>query len=285
MLILTRLRGLLAWLALFTAFGVAADLRADQDIPPLTSHVVDLTNTLSAGDRGQLEERLVDLEQQKGSQIAILIVPTTEPETIEQYSIRVVENWKLGRAKINDGALLLVAKNDHIVRIESGRGLEGVLSDVVTQRIIQESILPEFKAGNFSLGVTKGIDSMIRLVNGETLPPPPTSSENGDGGSSWPIILFFGLAFSGLFRQLFGKGLGAFIAGILAFAVGAYFVSIAIGFVAGLIFSVLTYIGVSTGTSGSGGGWVSGGFGGGGSSGEFRGGGGTFAGGGSSGRW
>ena len=120
-----------------------------QPIPPLSARVIDLTGTLTAEQQTRLEQALAAFESAKGSQLAVLIVPTTAPEEIEGYSIRVVEQWKLGRSKVDDGALLLVAKNDRRVRIEVGRGLEGVLTDAMSNRIIDETIRPDFRQGDF----------------------------------------------------------------------------------------------------------------------------------------
>src|SRR6478672_9825605 len=135
---------------------------AEVAVPPLTGRVVDQTGTLSSGDVASLTQTLKDLEARKGSQVAILIVPTTGEETIEQFSIRVAEAWKIGRKKIDDGALLVIAKNDRHLRIEVGYGLEGALTDATTKRIIDEDITPKFKAGDFAGGVTAGVNRIIR---------------------------------------------------------------------------------------------------------------------------
>src|ERR1700726_4216883 len=140
---------------------------ADVAVPPLSGRVVDQTGTLSSDTIASLTQTLKGLELRKGSQIAVLIVPTTEPETIEQYSIRVAEAWKIGRKKIDDGALLVVAKNDRHLRIEVGYGLEGSLTDATTKRIIDEDITPKFKAGDFAGGITAGVNRMIRVIDGE----------------------------------------------------------------------------------------------------------------------
>ncbi len=141
-----------------------------QPIPPLAARVTDLTGTLTAAERAQLEARLAEFEARKGAQIAVLIVPTTQPEEIEQYSIRVVDAWKLGREKPDDGALLLVAKEDRTLRIEVGRGLEGALTDLVSKRIIADTITPQFRQGDFAGGIDAGVEQMIRVVDGEPLP-------------------------------------------------------------------------------------------------------------------
>src|SRR6516225_1214999 len=145
---------------------------ADVAVPPLTGRIVDLTGTLSADTIARETQRLKDLQTRKGSQVAILIVPTTQPETIEQYSIRVADAWKIGRKKIDDGALMVVAKNDRHLRVEVGYGLEGSLTDVTTKRIIDEEITPRFKAGDFAGGISAGIDRMIKVIDGEPLPAP-----------------------------------------------------------------------------------------------------------------
>ena len=134
--------------------------------------MVDQTGTLAAGDIASLTQTLRDLETRKGSQIAVLIVPTTDGEAIEQFSLRVAEAWKIGRKKIDDGALLVIAKNDRRLRIEVGYGLEGALTDATTKRIIDEDITPKFKAGDFAGGVSAGVDRMIRVIDGEKLPEP-----------------------------------------------------------------------------------------------------------------
>ena len=139
---------------LFSAFLAIADVA----VPPLKARVTDLTGTLSASEANQLEQKLAAFEAKKGSQIAVLIVPTTQPETIEQYSIRVAEAWKLGRKGIDDGALLLIAKQDRTVRIEVGYGLEGVLPDAIAKRIIEETIVPKLRQGNFAGGINAGIE-------------------------------------------------------------------------------------------------------------------------------
>ncbi len=163
---------LLCWA--FAAFAQVA-------VPPLTGRVVDQTGTLSSDEIASLSQKLKDFEARKGSQIAVLIVPTTQPEEIEQYSIRVAEAWKIGRKKIDDGAILLVAKNDRKLRIEVGYGLEGALTDVTSRRIIDEIITPKFRSGDFAGGISDGVDRMIGVIDGEPLPAPPPQSSSGSG--------------------------------------------------------------------------------------------------------
>src|SRR3954468_967079 len=164
--------GMLALLMCW-AFAAVADIA----VPPLSGRVVDQTGTLSSADIDSLTWRLEELETRKGSQLAVLIVPTTAPETIEQYSIRVAEAWKVGRKKIDDGAILVVAKNDRKLRIEVGYGLEGALNDVTAKRIIDEIITPKFRTGDFAGGISAGVDRIVRLIDGEKLPAPETRQE------------------------------------------------------------------------------------------------------------
>lgn len=154
-----------------------ASARGEVAIPPLTSRVTDLTSTLDAQQRDALEQKLAAFEAAKGSQIAVLIVPTTQPEAIEQYSIRVVEQWKLGRKGVDDGALLLVAKDDRKMRLEVGRGLEGAVPDAVAKRITADIIGPYFKRGDFAGGISAGIERLIKVVEGEPLPEPVGKSQ------------------------------------------------------------------------------------------------------------
>ena len=161
-------RASLLALLLCWAFAAAAEVA----VPPLVGRVVDQTGTLSSGDVASLQQTLRDFEARKGSQIAVLIVPTTAPETIEQYSLRVAEIWKIGRKKIDDGALVVVAKDDRKLRIEVGYGLEGALTDVTSKRIIDEIITPRFRSGDFAGGISLGVDRIIRVIDGEKLPAP-----------------------------------------------------------------------------------------------------------------
>ncbi len=272
-------------------------------VPPLSGRIVDQTGTLAASDVASLTQTLRDLETKKGSQIAVLIVPTTDGEAIEQYALRVAEAWKIGRKKIDDGALLVIAKNDRRLRIEVGYGLEGALTDATTKRIIDEDITPKFKAGDFGGGVVAGVDKMVRIVNGEKLPEPEPphwqDSQSFDPSDLFnPFLIIPAIFFGGLLRSLMGRLLGSATAGALTallawFLVGSLFAAVIVGVVASLF--VLISDGFTSagppGRRGSAGGW-SGGSGGswssGGSSsssGGFSGGGGSFGGGGASGSW
>src|ERR1700731_2261147 len=171
------------FLALLLCWASAA--LADVAVPPLTGRVVDLTGTLSSDQIAALTQTLKNLELRKGSQVAVLIVPTTQPETIEQYSIRAAEAWKIGRRKIDDGALLVVAKNDHKLRIEVGYGLEGSLTDVTSRRIIDEVITPRFRSGDFAGGISAGVARIIGVIDGETLPAPAPEASHGHDFGDW----------------------------------------------------------------------------------------------------
>src|ERR1700761_3063384 len=158
---------------------------ADVAVPPLTGRVVDKTATLSSSDIATLDRTLKDFEARKGSQVAVLIVPTTQPETIEQYSLRVAEAWKIGRKKIDDGAILVVAKDDRKLRIEVGYGLEGALTDVTAKRIIDEVITPKFRSGDFAGGISDGVNRIIRIIDGEPLPAPPQQQSSSNSNVNW----------------------------------------------------------------------------------------------------
>jgi uncharacterized protein len=267
--------------------------RADVAVPPLTARVTDLTGTLSGGAVSRIETKLANFEASKGSQIAVLIVPTTAPEEIEQYGIRVEDAWKLGRKGVDDGAYLIVAKNDRRARIEVGYGLEGVLSDAVANRIIDETITPRFKSGDFDGGVEAGVDQMISVINGEPLPAPDKKWEHRGGlGNLLPVLLVFVFVASGVLRGLFGRLFGSIATGGLAGGI-VWLLShlLPIGLGAGVIAFLFAMLAGSNsrgwsagrGWGGGFGGGLGGGFGGGG--GGFSGGGGGGGGGGASGSW
>jgi uncharacterized protein len=264
---------------------------ADVAVPPLSAHVVDLTGTLTADEITRLDQRLQQFEARKGTQLAVLIVPTTAPETIEQYALRVAEQWKLGRKKIDDGALLVVAKDDRKLRIEVGYGLEGALNDATTKRIIDDIITPRFKAGDFAGGIGNGLDRVIRVADGEPLPPPrPQSSASFDDlGQLVPVLIILALVLGGILRAIFGPLLGAMATGggvaLIAWALVGV---LSIATVAGIIAFFVTLLGGGLGMGRGGGVYLPGGRGGGfggGSGGGFSGDGGSFGGGGASGSW
>lgn len=282
-------------LALIAIVLIAQNAWADVAVPQLKARVTDLTATLSVSDMTRLEQKLAAFEQKKGSQMAVLIVPTTQPETIEQYSMRVVESWKLGRKNADDGALLLVAKNDRALRIEVGYGLEGVLPDAIAKRIIDDIIVPQFKAGHFAAGIDAGIDAMLRLVEGEALPPPTARHGSASPGAAGMLdhIAFIAIgliAFGSVFRSLFGRFVGAAVTGVGAGFIGwLLFSSLAVGVIIALLafaFGLFQSAGHGVYRTGRHGHYWGGGSGhGGGFGGGFGGGGGGFGGGGASGRW
>ena len=277
---------------------------ADVAVPPLTGRVVDQTGTLTSGDIAALNQKLKDLETRKGSQVAVLIVPTTQPETIEQFSIRVADAWKIGRKKIDDGALMVVAKNDRHLRVEVGYGLEGSLTDVTTKRIIDEEITPRFRAGDFAGGISAGIERMIKVIDGEPLPAPqpPQWQDTGvlDESDLFNPVVLFGLFIVGAFlRTVLGRLVGAAATGGVA-GLAAWLIAGSLGaalLLGGMAFVIAMFAGgfVPLGAPGRGrygGGWPGGGYSGGGwgggsggSGGGFGGGGGGFGGGGASGSW
>ena len=281
-----RLQPRLFWAGLLSVL-LAFPAWAEVPVPTLSQRVTDLTGTLTPDTITRLESSLAQFEQTKGSQIAVLMLPTTQPEDIAQFGIRLAGQWKVGRKGVDDGAILIVAKNDRKVRIEVGYGLEGVLSDVATKRIIEEDITPRFRQGDFSGGVEAGVSRMMRLVEGEPLPPPQAASRRLDNGlMDASVLAIMGGIFGGsLLGKLLGKGWGSFLGALVAGGIAWLISSL---FFAGLIVFVIVLF-VVFASRGGGGGWSSGGgYGGGGGwsgGGGFGGGGGGFGGGGSSGSW
>jgi len=253
-------------------------------VPPLTGRVTDQTATLTADQTASLEQILRTFEAKKGTQLALLIVPSTQPEAIEQYALRVAEQWKLGRKKVDDGAILVIAKTDRALRIEVGYGLEGVLNDATSKRIISEIITPRFKQGDFYGGIAAGLDQMIQVIDGEPLPAPnlPTFGGATDIRQYGPLVFILALVIGRVLRPVLGRFPGALVTGgvvaVIAWLVaGALFIALGAGVMA-LLFTL-----VGGGMGGYGMGGHRGGFGRGG--GGFGGGGGGFGGGGASGRW
>ena len=270
---------------------------AQAAIPPLTGRVVDQTGTLTREQQAGLERTLQEFEARKGSQLAVLLVATTAPEPIEQYALRVGEQWKIGRKKVDDGAILVVAKDDRALRIEVGYGLEGVLNDATAKRIISEVIVPRFREGEFYVGINAGLDRMMRVIDGEPLPAPAKAQPGAQGESlqMLPVLLILALVGGSILRAVLGRFLGAAATGgVVGFVAWTLAGAIAMAALAGALAFFFTLMGGGGGRRyggfpgmyggglGRGGGWGGGGgFGGGG----FRGGGGTFGGGGASGRW
>ena len=277
-------RALAAAFTLCWAHLVAAQV----PVPPLTGHVTDQTGTLSAEQKASIEQTLAAFEARKGSQLAVLMVASTAPEVIEQYSLRVAEQWKLGRKKVDDGAILVVAKNDRAMRIEVGYGLEGVLNDATSKRIISETITPRFKQQDFYGGITSGVGQIIGVIDGEPLPQPRVNA--GDASFAdlqryAPFLLIVVLVLGRVLRSTLGPIPGATVTGGVV-GVVAWFLAgtFSIAVIAGVFALLITVLGAGMGAHGMHGyygGGGRGGFGGGG----FRGGGGGFGGGGASGRW
>ncbi len=292
--------------ALLLALAALVPMHAAQGliaVPPLQARLTDLTSTLTPEQQASLEQTMRAFETRKGTQIAVLIVPTTKPEAIEQYALRVAELWKLGRKKVDDGALLLIAKDDRALRIEVGYGIEGALNDATARRIVSEVIAPRLKAGDYFGGVSAGVDQMIRVVDGEPLPPPkPGALGSGLGSGSQnigqllPLLLVAALVVGGVLRAVLGRIPGALVTGgVLALAgwlLGGALIAAVIG---GGIAFLITLLGIGMGRHGAmlGGHYGAmgrghrggGGFGGGSRGGGFGGGGGGFGGGGASGRF
>ncbi len=257
---------------------------AQVPLPPLLGHVTDQTGTLTPGQQSMLEQTLSAFEAKKGSQLAVLLIPTTAPEEIEQFSLRLAEQWKLGRKKADDGAILVIAKNDRVMRIEVGYGLEGALSDITSKRIISETITPRFKQGDYFGGIEAGVNQIITVVDGEPLPAPNNRTTQGDPviRQLAPILFIVALAVGGMLRSIFGKVPGALITGAVVSAlawlvIGTLILSVLAGLGA-MVFTLLGNTRMLYHIGGLGGGGRSAGTG-------FRGGGGGFGGGGASGRW
>jgi uncharacterized protein len=293
-------RAAVLWLLVAVAAPAIAQLGVVA-VPALTARVTDLTGTLTPDQSSALEAKLAAFEQAKGSQVVVLIVPTTQPEEIEQYSIRVVDQWKLGRGKVDDGVLVLVALNDRKVRLEVGYGLEGALPDATANRIIQQDILPSFKRGDYYGGISTGVDRVMRVIDGEPLPEPEFSPPAaGIPGlfNLLPFLFIFAIVGGSIFRRMFGRVGGALATGgLIGFLTWLLISILGISLFAGIVAFIVTLLGGMGGGGSGGGGWASrphgsgwgyggglgrgGGFGGGG----FGGGGGGFGGGGASGGW
>lgn len=293
---LTRWLGSLLLLCLI-GLGAA---RAQQDVPALTGHVVDTSGTLAAAQRDALEARLSAFEQARGSQVVVLLVPSTQPEDIAAYANRVANTWKIGRKAIGDGLLLIVAVQDRRLRIEVAKTLEGAIPDLAAKRIIDEAITPRFKQGDYAGGIDAGLTRIMGLISGEALPEPPQRSTQNAGGFDWMelgIFLFVAVPVIGaVTRRILGNRLGAMatggVAGGIALLLTASLLIAGLAAVAAMIFTLVQNTpglrnsglhrgGRNTGW-GHGGGFGGGGFGGGGFG---SGGGGDFGGGGASGDW
>lgn len=292
------MKAALLTLALMLA-AVAPAARAQVPLPSFDALVQDLTGTLTAEQQAALDDKLTAFQKRKGTQVALLIVPTTQPEDIAQFGVRLAEAWKIGRKGVDDGAILIIAKDDRAMRIEVQYGLEGVLTDATSSRIINDTIAPLFKQGDYFGGVNAGLDQMLKVIDGESLPPPDQTWKRDAPGLPWPMLIFGGVALISFLRPLIGRGPAAGVIGLGGGGLVYWFTSHllealgagALLFVLGLLFG---FGGMGRGGSRvfrdigrggfGGGGFGGGGFGGGG--GGFGGGmGGRGGGGGASGRW
>ena len=292
-------------LAAWLPFGILS-AQAQQDVlpvPALTGHVMDSTGTLTAEQQKALEGKLTSFEQSRGAQVVILMIPSTQPEDIAAYAQRIGDSWKIGRKNIGDGLLLVVAKNDRKVRIETTKALEGAIPDLAASQIIESAITPRFKQGDFAGGLNAAADQIMARITGEKLPAPaPAGSarRSNDAGFDWTnlaIFLFFAVPIGGrMLAGIFGRKLGSVATGgavgVLAWLFTSSVLIGGIAAVAGIVFALVTSLG-SLGRGGFGGGLGGGGFGGGGFGGRSggggggfsSGGGGNFGGGGASGDW
>ena len=269
-MIVRALRWVAVLLVAWTA-GVAAQVA----IPPAAAHVVDQAGALDPGQAAALDARLAGFEREHGAQVVVLIVPTTAPETIEQYGIRVADQWKLGRRGVDDGVILLLAMQDRAARIEVGYGIEGTLPDATAHRILAEDMAPRLQAGDVAGAVTAGVDRILAVVSGTPLPP-PRDDEDARSRTTLVTVAMASVAIGGLLRRLMGRPRAAALTGGGAGLLAAWLAgSWAVGLLAGAIAAALAFTGVF--------GWLPWSSGGGGSS--FRGRGGGFGGGGASGRW
>lgn len=289
---------LVLWLTAAAAY--AQDVLA---IPTLTARVIDTTGTLDPQQVGALTGKLAALEAEKGSQVVVYMLASTQPEDIASFANRVANTWKIGRRDVGDGVLVVVAKTDRKLRIEVAKTLEGAIPDLAAKRIIDEGITPRFKQGDYAAGLTTGIDQLAALIKGEALPP--VRSEARDQGVGKPDFQWFDLLVFMVFavpigaaiaRSIFGRKIGALLTGVgvgglallvtasalLASAAGL--IAVVYALVAGFA-SPVRGLGWGGGGFGSGGGRGAGGGNHGGGGGFSSGGGGDFGGGGASGNW
>ena len=257
-------------------------------IPDLSHPVTDLTATLNSEQSAALENKLAAFESKKGSQIAVLIVPTTQPEDIAQYGIRVAEAWKIGRKNVDDGVIFIVAKDDRKLRLEVGYGLEGAIPDAIAKRVIAETITPFFKKDDYAGGIDAGVNQLMQLIEGESLPPLVEGTNTQLDEGAFMFILIGGLIAGFVLSAMLGRVMGGMLAGLGSGVVAALFFGLSF---AAVLIGLMVFFIVSIRNRGGGGGWSSGGgFGGGGfgggSGGSWGGGGGgSFGGGGASGSW
>ena len=281
--------GLLAW----PLTGLAQSL---QPIPPLSARVIDQTATLTEPQRRALEDKLAAFERERGSQVVVLLLRSTAPEDITDYTQRLGDAWKIGRQEVGDGVLLVVAKDDRTLRIATAKAVEGAIPDLIAHRIIEGAITPRFKQGDFYAGLDAGVDQILARLKGEDLPLPSAQAAAGQGVNWEELLIFIGFAapvITRVLRGILGRTLGSLAAtgivgGIAWSFTGSIFIALAAALLAGVMGLLMARLprGGGGGGSGPGGGWGGGGRSGGSGGGGFSsGGGGNFGGGGSSGRW
>src|SRR6267142_2845148 len=303
-----KARLLIAGFVFLLAPTIFFSLTPALDVPPLRGRINDYAGLIPADRARALEERLASFEAETGHQIAVLTIPSLKGDSLEDFSIRVAETWKIGKKGFDNGALLLIARDDRKLRIEVGYGLEGVMPDAIASRIIREVITPRFRSGDYAGGIEAGVDAILKITKGETLPERTRSAPTASQGGSLITILMI-TAMLALFigmtrRKLFGGAVGGAASGLVT----SLFASGGLGFVllpALIVGALLGAIGAAVGTGSAGNQWVGrsrsrrgdwgggvfpggfggGGFGGGGGNGGFSGGGGGFGGGGASGSW
>lgn len=289
---LPALRALAVWLGLALACVWIAPARAQDvlPVPALTARVIDQTGTLSPEQIQSLSSRLAALEQEKGSQVVILMVPGTAPEDIAAYANRVASQWKLGRKNVGDGALIIVALKERRMRIEVARALEGALPDILVKRIIDQHMAPHFRQGDFAGGLDAAVQAVAARIRGEELPEADDDDDHPlPSGSALLALILFALASRAILRRSFGRKKTAFFAGLFS---GAMALLVTDSLTVALIVMYLVWIAYLNGSDGGGkprgqgfddsfggGGGFSGG------SGYRSGGGGSFGGGGASGSW
>lgn len=285
-----------------------AQAQALQPVPELTARVIDQTGTLDAASLAAVEAKLAAFERTKGSQVVVVMVATTAPEDITDYTQRMGDAWKIGRRDVGDGVLFVIAKDDRRLRIATAKTLEGAIPDLLARRILDEAVTPAFRRGDYAGGVQAGVDQILARISGEALPLPgdARSSNVGNSGFEWMdlvIFMVFAVPFISLaLRSIFGNKLGTLLtgagAGGLAWVLtSVVWIAAGAGLIGLLAALFMQFMPVSSGggRGGRGGGhWgpPGGGWGGGGRSGGFgggggfsSGGGGNFGGGGASGGW
>ena len=293
------LRALMLWLLLAPLLALAQSL---QPVPELRARVMDQTGTLDAGTVSELESRLASFEQEHGAQVVVLMVASTAPEDIADYTQRLGDAWKIGRKDVGDGLLFVVAKDDRRMRIAPAKRLEGAIPDLMAKRILDQAVAPAFRQGDYAGGIRSGLDQILALIAGEALPAPTASPV--DEGPPWQDLLIFGVfalpILSAVLRGLFGNKLGSLLTGAAASGMAWHLTAVlwiagaagVIGLLVALFMQVLPVVQPSSRSRGGhwgggpGGGWGSGGGGWSSGGGGFgSGGGGNFGGGGASGGW